>query len=58
MPTLEVIDRWTGPGNRDEVIRPVPMRENGAHPTSDKGHFEHWYFDARLDDGHVIVGFL
>jgi hypothetical protein len=58
MPTLEVIDRWSGPGNRDAVITPVPMRENGAHPSTDKGHFEHWYFDARLDDGHVIVGFL
>lgn len=58
MATLQVVDRWTGPGNRDEVINPVPMRENGAHPSPDKGHFEHWYFDARLDDGHVIVGFL
>lgn len=57
MPTLEVIDRWTGPGNRDAVIKPVPMRENGAHPAG-RGQFEHWYFDARLDDGHVIVGFL
>ena len=60
-PTLEVIDRWSGPGNRDAVITPVPMQVHGAHPphpSTDKGHFEHWYFDARLDDGHVIVGFL
>lgn len=58
MATLQVVDRWSGPGDRDDVIRPVPMRANGAHPTEEKGHFEHWYFDARLDDGHVIVGFL
>ncbi|MBJ7332051.1 MAG: hypothetical protein JHC95_19290 [Solirubrobacteraceae bacterium] len=58
MATLEVVDRWSGPGARDAVIRPIPLHENGAHPSDAKGHFEHWYFDARLDDGHVIVGFL
>jgi len=58
MPTVEVIDRWTGPGRFDEEIVTPPPHEDGWHPSTQRGQFEHWYFDARLDDGHVIVGFL
>ena len=56
--TIEVIDRWTGAGRTDEEIVPPPPHEDGWHPSAQRGMFEHWYFDARLDDGHVIVGFL
>lgn len=56
--TLPVVDHWTGPGRSDAVIATPPLRENAAHPTAARGAFEHWYFDARLDSGHVIVGFL
>ena len=55
--TLSVVDHWTGPGRSDAQIAPVDLRENAAHPPA-RGAFEHWYFDARLDSGHVIVGFL
>ena len=58
MPTIEVIDHWTGPGRADQEIVSPPPREDGWHPSAERGLFEHWYFDARLDDGHVIVGFL
>jgi hypothetical protein len=58
MPTIEVIDRWTGAGRSDAEIVSPPPAEDGWHPSAQRGLFEHWYFDARLDDGHVIVGFL
>jgi hypothetical protein len=58
MPTVEVIDRWTGTGRADQEIVSPPPSEDGWHPSGARGLFEHWYFDARLDDGHVIVGFL
>ncbi len=55
---LRVVDHWTGPGNCDPVISPVPLQENGHHKSDEKAAFEHWYFDARLDDGRTVVGFL
>lgn len=55
--TLPVVDHWTGPGRSDAVIATPAPRENAAHPRQ-RGAFEHWYFDARLESGHVIVGFL
>ena len=54
----EVVETWTGPGATDEVIVPLRPDENGAHPSMSRNHFEHWYFDAILEDGHVVVGFL
>lgn len=58
MTTIEVTEAWTGPGRRDERIVTPPPAENGAHPSDQRRAFEHWYFDARLDDGHVVIGFL
>jgi len=55
---IEVSETWTGPGDRDEVVVPLKPAENAAHELSNSNSFEHWYFDARLDDGHVVVGFL
>ena len=51
-------DMWTGEGEKDDIILPLEPGENAAHPVDDKRYFEHWYFDARLDDGHTVVGFL
>ena len=31
---------------------------NAAHLDDHKLAFEHWYFDARLSDGHIVVGFI
>lgn len=58
MAVRTVVEAWTGPGRKDGVIAPLAPESNGAHPTSDKLAFEHWYFDAILDDGHIVVGFL
>ena len=54
----KVVETWTGPGARDEVIVPLKPEENAAHPAGSRDYFEHWYFDAHLEDGHVVVGFL
>ena len=58
MTALRVTDHWLGPGQRDGTILDVPLRENGRHANANRAAFEHWYFDARLDDGRVVVGFL
>lgn len=58
MRTIEVDEGWRGPGQGDGTIVVPPLKENGAHDSSARGTFEHWYFDARLDDGHIVVGFL
>lgn len=55
-----VIDEWLGPGEKDGEIVPVGPEENALHPEAARSKFygEWWYFDARLEDGHVVVGFL
>jgi hypothetical protein len=53
-----VIDEWTGPGEKDGTIVPVTPEENAVHHVESKFYGEWWYFDARLDDGHVVVGFI
>jgi len=54
----EVLETWTGPGKQDEQIIPLKPEENGVHPMDDENYVEHWYFDARLDNGYLVVGFL
>ncbi len=54
----KTVKMWTGQGDRDDVIVPLKEEENAAHPIADRHYFEHWYFDARLDSGHTVVGFL
>ena len=51
-------EMWTGTGEKDDVIVPLEAAENAAHPVDDRRYFEHWYFDAKLDDGHVVIGFV
>jgi predicted secreted hydrolase len=55
-----VIDEWSGPGEKDGTIVPITAAENAVNREASKSKFygEWWYFDARLDDGHVVVGFL
>jgi hypothetical protein len=55
---IRVTESWRGPGLRDSVIPPVPLKENARHASAHKSAFEHWYFDARLEDGRMLVGFL
>ena len=58
MTTTEIFEAWNGPGRLDGQLTTVEARHNGWHPSSSKLAFEHWYFDAHLDSGHVVVGFL
>lgn len=55
-----VVDEWLGPGEKDGEIVPLSARENGVNREAARSRFygEWWYFDARLEDGHVVVGFL
>ena len=55
---MEIVEAWHGPGRRDGEITPVGPEGNAAHLDDHKLAFEHWYFDARLDDGHIVVGFI
>jgi len=54
----KIVETWLGPGSQDKRIEPVANAENALHRESGKFYGEWWYFDARLDDGHVVVGFL
>ncbi|NLU82409.1 lipocalin-like domain-containing protein [Rhodococcus sp. HNM0569] len=58
MPALQIVEAWNGPGRRDGEITVVSPADNGAHPSNDKHAFEHWYFDAHLDDGRIVVAML
>lgn len=55
-----VNDEWFGPGPKDGTIVPITAKDNAVNAEAGKGRFygEWWYFDARLEDGHVVVGFL
>lgn len=55
---MKIVESWTGPGRRDAQIQPVGPEGNAAHLDDHKLAFEHWYFDARLSDGHIVVGFI
>lgn len=56
--TADITEVWNGPGRRDGELTAVEPWHNGLHPSSSPLAFEHWYFDAHLDTGHVVVGFL
>ena len=54
----KVVQTWTGPGNRDGVIHEIEPVENARHTVKGNIYLEWWYFDAILETGHVVVGFL
>ncbi len=56
--TVLVEEGWRGPGRRDGEIVAPGAADNGSHLAADRRAFEHWYFDARLDSGHVVVAML
>lgn len=58
MPSTAITEVWNGPGRRDGELTTVAPHHNGLHPSPSRAAFEHWYFDAQLDSGHVVVGFL
>ncbi|WP_336087335.1 hypothetical protein [Nocardia sp. SSK8] len=58
MTTADIVEVWNGPGRSDGELTPVEPRHNGLHASLSKLAFEHWYFDAHLDTGHIVIGFL
>ncbi len=55
----KIREAWTGPGNKDGNITVFKPEHDGLHiDMKKKGNAEWWYFDARLDDGHFVVGFF
>ncbi|BBH15731.1 hypothetical protein Back2_00180 [Nocardioides baekrokdamisoli] len=56
--TIAITDAWNGPGNKDGELSLVVPKDHGLHASTSRRAFEHWYFDARLESGHTIVGFL
>ncbi|KJF25312.1 hypothetical protein C7T36_15815 [Rhodococcus sp. AD45-ID] len=58
MTTMNIVEAWNGPGRKDGEITRTHPSDNGAHPSDNKFAFEHWYFDAHLDSGHIVVAML
>ncbi|MDY6795867.1 MAG: hypothetical protein SWK76_11430 [Actinomycetota bacterium] len=58
MKVEKVVDEWLGPGEKDGEIIPIKPVENAVHHTGGKFYGEWKYFDAWLEDGHVVVGFI
>ncbi|MFX1315956.1 MAG: lipocalin-like domain-containing protein [Promethearchaeota archaeon] len=57
--TIKIKEAWSGPGKRDEVITEFKPEYDALHiDMNKKGNAEWWYFDARLDNEYVIVGFF
>ncbi|WP_043660708.1 lipocalin-like domain-containing protein [Nocardia thailandica] len=54
----DIVEAWNGPGRRDGTLTPIEPWHNGFHPSPRSSAFEHWYFDAHLDSGHVVIGFF
>ena len=57
--TEKIKEVWLGPGKKDGIIRNFKPENDGLHIDMNKrGNFEWWYFDARLDNGYMAVGFF
>ncbi|MFX0031272.1 MAG: lipocalin-like domain-containing protein [Candidatus Hodarchaeota archaeon] len=57
--TSKIKEVWLGPGKKDGYIREFKPENDGLHiDMNKKGTFEWWYFDARLDNGYMAVGFF
>lgn len=54
----KVVEHWIGPGRQDgSIVTPGP-EANAVHPVQSGYYAEWWYFDTRLDNGYVVIGFL
>ena len=54
----KVVQGWTGPGNKDGEIQLIEPVENARHTVEGRIYLEWWYFDAILETGHVVIGFI
>lgn len=57
--TAKINEAWTGPGRKDGTITAFKPEYDALHiDMMKKGNTEWWYFDARLDNGFMVVGFF
>ncbi len=57
--SMEIKEAWSGPGRKDGVITEFKPEYDALHIDMKKrGGAEWWYFDARLDNGYIAVGFF
>ena len=57
--TSKINEAWTGPGRKDGTITTFKPEYDAIHiDMNKKGNTEWWYFDARLDNGFMVVGFF
>ncbi len=57
--TNKIKEVWLGPGKKDGQIREFKPENDALHiDMKQRGNFEWWYFDARLDNGYMAVGFF
>lgn len=56
--TVDVVEAWNGPGRHDGTLTTVNPSHNARRAGPEANAFEHWYFDAHLDNGYTVVGFL
>jgi len=56
--SIPIIEAWTGPGKKDREIQLIEPKENAVHAKEGRIYLEWWYFDAILESGHVVIGFL
>jgi len=55
----KIIEAWSGPGKKDGNITKYESKFDALHINmKQRGNTEWWYFDARLDNGYVVVGFF
>ncbi|MGJ0120692.1 lipocalin-like domain-containing protein [Williamsia sp. MIQD14] len=58
MSRTDLVEAWNGPGRADGSLTDVRPEHNALHASTKLTAFEHWYFDAALDNGYTVVGFL
>ncbi len=52
-------EAWYGPGRKDAIIADFKPEYDAIHiDMKKKGNAEWWYFDARLDNGYMVIGFF
>jgi hypothetical protein len=55
----KIKEAWSGPGRQDRVITEYKPEHDGLHiDMKKKRNAEWWYFDARLENDYVVVGFF
>lgn len=55
----DIKEAWSGPGKKDGAISILKPKDDALHIDMDaRGNAEWWYFDAKLENGYMVVGFF